>query len=170
MAHQGAMGQGCSLRERLQGFLPAESGFDAAHAALPRRSLPPAPSFMEAREGAGGRLWHSSPQPTLLFLPSGSCGNTVLAGNGKACPVQRAVLPPPTVHAALQSCCTGGLCPLPNPSPQPVSALGGQDPSGEERGRGGRARAEVSSRGFCPSPAADSQHGVVSQWPFPSLD
>lgn len=103
MAHWGAADQGCSLRERLQGFLPAESGFDAAHAALPRQSLPPAPSLAFAREGAGGRLRRSSPQPTLPFLPSGSCGNIALAGSSKACPVWRALLPAPTLHAALQS-------------------------------------------------------------------
>lgn len=134
MAHQGAVGQGCSLRERLQGFLLAESGFDAAHAALPCRSLPPAPSLAKAREGARGRLRQSSPQPTLPFLPCGSCGNAVLAGSGKACPVWWAALPALAVRTALHSCCPGEPCPSPKPSPQPLSALGRKDPSGEEHG------------------------------------
>lgn len=127
MAHQRAMGQGCSLRECLQGFLPAESGFDVAHAALPCRTLPPAPSLSFVR------LRHSSPQPTVLFLPSGFCGSTTLAGSSKCAQSggQHCQLPPCMLpcRAAAQ----GGFVLLPNP-PQPVSALGGQDPSGEERG------------------------------------
>lgn len=43
---------------------------------------------------------------------------------------------------------------------------GGQDPAGQ----GGRARAEASGRGSCPSAAAESRHGGGTQWPFPSLD
>lgn len=43
---------------------------------------------------------------------------------------------------------------------------GGQDPAAQ----GGRARAEASGRGSCPSAAAESRHGGGTQWPFPSLD
>lgn len=148
MAHQGAVDQGCSLRERLQGFLPVETGFDVAHAALPRWSLPLAPSRAvppsrgKGPEGGSGAAAPSSPCPSSPSSPAemphwqavAKCAPT----GGQCCQILPCMLP---CRAGAQ----GGHALLPSPLPSPFLPW-------EDRIRPGRSVAEGAEQGQkCPT-------------------